>query len=204
MLDKIGIEREYWLLRGDEIIEPHKYGFPFDEFGFLVEMRTHPYTTSQGLIEELERLTKAHEAQAEALGLRLKLQHRRFLGKNLINYLKKEYAWDYLPDLTANIYSGVAGSHATGINNLYGTAGVHVHFSRYNNEGRRVQLPIREIVMNMDARFNEVIAKAKRIRGEYEIKPWGFEFRSLPCTVNIEEVAEFAFYLLERYRKDYV
>jgi len=197
-LDRIGIEREFWLLKGNEIVEPHEYGFPFDEFGFLVEIRTHPYSTPEGLLAELNRLTLAHQAQANALGLRLKLQARHFLGKTLKNYLKKKYAWDSLPDLTANVYSGVARSHAMGIDGSYGTAGVHVHFSRHTLDGRqRVQLPIDRIVYAMDARFNDVIARAKRIAGEYEIKVHGFEYRSLPATIDIAEVVKFAFLLFK-------
>lgn len=194
--DMIGIEREFWLLKGNKIVEPHEYGFPFDEFGFLVEIRTHPYTSSEGLLEELNRLTLAHKVQAKALGLRLKLQARRFLGKSLKNCLKKKYAWDSLLDLTANVYSGIACSHATGINDLYGTAGVHVHFSRHD-EGQRVQLPIHRIVYAMDAFFNKTIAKANRICGEFEIKPHGFEYRSLPATVNVQDVVHFAFRLFK-------
>lgn len=197
MLDRIGLEREFWLLKGNKIVEPHEYGFPFDEFGFLVEIRTRPHTTSQGLLGELNRLTLAHNAQATALGLRLHLQARRFLGESLKNYLKKKYAWDSLPDLTANIHSGITTTHATGVEDLIGTAGIHVHFSRHDEQGRRVQLPIHNIVCAMDDHFNQTISRARRVCGEFEIKPHGFEYRSLPATVNVNEVAVFAFLLFK-------
>lgn len=201
MLDRIGFEREFWLLdiKDNKIVEPSEYGFPSDEFGFLVEIRTHPHTTARGLLDELNRLTLAHKAQAEALGLRLHLQARRFLGKSLKNCLKKKYAWDSLPDLTANVYEGITTTHATGIDGLIGTAGLHVHFSRHDEEGRRMQLPIPDIVYAMDAFFGKTIAKANRVCGEFEIKPHGFEYRSLPATVDIEHVAVFTFTLFKTY-----
>jgi len=204
MLNRIGLELECWLLKGNKIVEPQLYGFPFDEYGFLIEIRTHPHSTVKDLLEEFNCLWLSHKARAEALGLRLVIQPRRFLGKNLINCLKQKYGWDVLPDLTANVYSGIRKSHATGVDVEYGTAALHVHFSSHDKKGRRVQLPIREIVFAMDARFNEVVAKAKRIHGEFEIKVHGFEYRSLPATVNIKEVVEFAFHLLECYREFYV
>lgn len=200
-LDRIGFEREFWLLKQNKkenmIVEPHEYGFPFDEFGFLVEIRTHPHTTPRGLLDELNRLTLSHKAQARSLGLRLHLQARRFLGESLKNCLKKKYAWDSLPDLTANVHNGVTTTHATGVENLIGTAGLHVHFSRHDTQGRRVQLPILSIVRAMDDHFNQTISRACRICGEFEIKPHGFEYRSLPATVDVNEVAVFAFLLFK-------
>jgi hypothetical protein len=193
------LEREFWLLdKKNQIVMPDDYGFPIDEFGFLVEIRTHAHPTAKGLLNELNRLTLAHKAQAKSLGLRLTLQHRRFLGKNLINCLSKKYHWDTLPDLTANIYSTVSKTHATGIDSEFGTAGIHIHFSKRDIHGRRVQLPIRTIVLGMDARFNREIAGSERVCGEYEIKPYGFEYRSLPATINVKEAVSFAFFMLNK------
>ena len=202
MLDRIGYEVEFWLLdKKAQIVMPNDYGFPIDEFGFLVEIRTHAHRNCESLLDELNRLTLAHKAQAKSLGLRLVLQPRRFMGKSLINCLSIKYHWDTLPDLTANIYSTVSRSHATGIDSEYGTAGVHIHFSRHNRKGHRVQLPLKRIVMGMDARFNEKIAYSGRVHGEYEIKPYGFEYRSLPSTVNPKVIVPFVFFLMEEETK---
>jgi len=198
MIDKIGIEKEAFILKGKEIIEPALYGFPFDEFGFLVEIRSHPYSYASGLLHELQILTKAHEAQAKALGLELRVAHRLKIPKDFIEYLSKEYAYDYLPDLTANINSGTTYTHATGLHNGWATAGLHIHFSRHDERGARIQLPIESIVTSMDASFLELIKKAKRVSGEYEIKKHGFEYRSLPCDAPIEDVVRTAFKILRK------
>lgn len=214
--DEVGIKREYFLLdSAGNIIEPALFGFPFDEFGFLVEVRTLPHIKTEPLVDELYDLIAAHQAQAEKLGLKLHLAHRMRIPKNLINYLKKKYAWDYLKDTTANIHAGVEVSHATGIDQwssgeVFGTAGLHVHFSRkrifiqdlhFPPIIHRVQLPIGKIVKAMDSKFKGTIFLANRISGEYEIKPYGFEYRSLPADVNIFPVVDFAFSLLKKERK---
>jgi len=210
--DEVGIEKEFFLLDSvGNIVEPALFGFPFDEFGFLVEVRTLPYTKTKPLIEELLDLISAHEAQASKLGLRLHSTYKLRLDNDFVKHLKKKYAWDYLQDTTANIHSGVEASHATGIDQwnsrvLYGTAGLHVHFSRKNIHPRslrspiirRVQLPIEKIVTAMDVKFIQTILSCNRIEGEYEIKPYGFEYRSLPADINILPVVNFAFSLLKR------
>lgn len=198
MKDEIGVEIEYFLCNEKgRIVEPAIYGFPFDEFGFLVEIRTSPHIHPKLLMRELVKLIKAHEAQAESLGLELRLVHRMRLSPAFVAYLRKKYAYDRLKDLTANIYNGIQKTHATGLDGKWGTAGTHVHFSRKTKDGCRVQLPIKEIVLAYDARYNHEIAKAERVFGEYEIKPYGFEYRSLPATVSIYSVVSFGFMLLK-------
>ncbi len=209
--DEIGIEQECFLLdKKGQIVEPKLYGFPFDEYGFLVEIRTQPHTNEKSLMTELIKLTNAHRAQAEELGFKLHFVHRMKLSSDFVKRLAVKYAWDCLKDKTANVYYGTEVSHATGVDRwsedriIWGTAGTHIHFSRkriIQQETRRVQLPIRKIVMIFDARFDRIISLANRIAGEYEIKPYGFEYRSLPASMNIFMAVHFGFILLERDRK---
>lgn len=205
--DEVGIEREYFLLdEKSNIVEPKLFGFPIDEYGFLVEIRTQPHTKASSLLDELNRLIDAHKTQAERLGLKLHLAHRMRLNPLFVKQLHKAYAWDYLKDITANIHSGTDCSHATGIQGFWGTAGLHLHFSKKRIIKHcsnfptisRIQLPIRKIVLAMDVKFSDEILKSNRIEGEYEIKPYGFEYRSLPASIDIKPVVDFAFYLLNR------
>jgi hypothetical protein len=202
VIDKIGIEREYFLR--DKVtgrfVEPMLYGFPYDEFGFLVELRTTPQTTLESLMQDLAELYRINQAKADEYKLELECLHRAKLDQEWVEYLRQKYQYSNLPDLTANIYAGVAKSHATGLDGDYGTAGLHVHFSRHTIDGLRVQLPLIKIIMAMDAKFNRIIVLAKRIVGEYEIKPWGWEYRSLPTDINVYSVVDFAFWLLKRDR----
>jgi len=201
MRDEVGLEREYFLLdkRTGQIVEPQLYGFPFDEFGFLIEVRTKPHTTPRGLLRELRELENAHRLQAESLGLEIRMVHKMKLSKPFLIYLHRKHGYDSLPDLTANIHPGIFQSHATGIEEVWGTAGLHVHFSRKTEAGKRVQLPIFEMVKELDARFFDDIENSGRIPGEFEIKVHGFEYRSLPTNVDVTKAVNFCFGLFKKF-----
>jgi len=198
-MDKVGIEKEFWLLNNINVIqEPAICGFPYDEFGFLIELRTTPCTNTTELLADFQQRLRVLEVKAKMLGFRLSDEATMPKPLGLIEYLAPKYRHDSLPDLTANINTGVISSHATGIFEGYLTAGIHVHFSRHDQFGRRVQLPIEKIVRKMDWNFKSIIMKANRILGEYEIKSHGFEYRSLPANAPIEEVIKRAFKILEK------
>jgi hypothetical protein len=196
----IGIEREYFLVDKDgAMYEPAPYGFQIDEFGFLVEIRTRAHSNPEDLIKEFDNLLKANQAHAKSFGMKLVPHDMYKMPSYYQDYLSKRYHWDSLQDLTANVNPGTNKSHATGIDGEYGTAGMHVHFSCHNDKYESVQLPIPDIVAEMDWKFREDIHKAHRIPGEYEIKAHGgFEYRSLPASTDLCEVVNYAFFLLMR------
>lgn len=197
MTDRIGIEKEFWLLNEKgEIMEPAIYGFPFDEYGFLVELRTYPWKNIAGLIENFN--VELEDLSTKCLTFGFVLSDKPTIPRpvGLIEYLAPKYKHDSLQDLTANINSGVISSHATGIFEGFLTAGIHMHFSRHDQFGRRVQLPIETIVRKMDWNFRSIIMKGGRILGEYELKPYGFEYRSLPANAPLGEVVRRAFKIL--------
>lgn len=50
---------------------------------------------------------------------------------------------------------------------------------------------IPKIIFYLDAEFAREIKEAKRATGLYQMKSYGFEYRSLPATIDILEVADF-------------
>ena len=77
------------------------------------------------------------------------------------------------------------------------TSGMHIHFSsRDSNTGEVINLPIEKIVKRMDESFKDIICTADRNYGEYELKSHGFEYRSLPCNVDVYRVLKEAFRIL--------
>lgn len=87
------------------------------------------------------------------------------------------------------------------------TAGLHVHFSNDyqwsyytrtdSSQGRSIEkretqindpINIPRIVHLMDKAFKDEIIEAGRQTGLYEMKPYGFEYRSLPTTVDQERL----------------
>lgn len=198
-LDRIGIEKEFWLLDKDGIIqEPAIFNFPYDEYGFLIELRTKPCTTPKTLITDFNKHLRLLELKAKLLAFRLSDAPQMDCPEFLISYLSPKYRYGNLEDLTANIHAGVKSSHATGIFKGYLTAGLHVHFSRHTKLGYRVQLPIFDIVKKMDLNFRDIVLKSNRILGEYELKSHGFEYRSLPANAPLEKVIEKAFKILNK------
>lgn len=196
-IDEIGLEREVWLLdKNNKIVEPAIFSFPHDDFGFLIEIRTRPHTTPKPILEDLKKLTEAFKHQAKLFNLKIVIKNWMPTDYMLIKKLQIKYNYANLHDLTENVNSGVTLSHATGILGDRLSAGIHVHFSRkLFSDGRRVQLPIRKIVQKMDEYFAPEIRQSGRFFGEYEIKPYGFEYRSLPATTDPKEILDYAFTL---------
>ncbi len=62
------------------------------------------------------------------------------------------------------------------------TAGFHIHFG----ENRCLDIP--KILSQLDLQFYSDIAKAMRVPSQYRMKPYGFEYRSLPCDVDLNSV----------------
>lgn len=198
VINKIGIEKEFWLLNNIDVIqEPALFNFPYDEYGFLVELRTEACTNPKALLRSFNKHLRFLNVKAKMLAFRLSDKPNMLSPPYLIPYLSAKYSYGSLEDLTANIHVGIKCSHATGISSDYLTAGLHVHFSRHDNFGKRIQLPIYDIVKKMDWNFKSVIMKADRILGEYEVKPHGFEYRSLPSNTDIKKVIKIAFRILK-------
>jgi len=198
MKDEIGIEQEVWLLdKNNRIVEPGIYSFPHDEFGFLIEIRSRPSTKVQPILDDVLRLHKAFKYQANLFDLKIVVKDSMPMDQELIDRLRIKYNYYNLRDTTVNLKPGTVLTHATGIIGKHLTAGTHVHFSRKKDDGTRIQLPIRRIVREMDNHFVEEIYNARRIFGEFEIKEYGFEYRSLPASIDIKKAVEYSFKLLK-------
>ena len=63
--------------------------------------------------------------------------------------------------------------------------------TKVREEGGSVRHTINErlnipyIVNFLDGAFSGIIKDARRVKGMYELKPWGFEYRSLPAYVSL-------------------
>jgi hypothetical protein len=203
---EIGIEKEIFLTSNGVLREPKKYGFPRDEFEFLVELRSLPsdrlypvYTTLQA--EELQ-----YSLRANKFGMKLDDCPVKFESKKWVDDLWERHNLDRFKDCdyTRNVYPelGRKQSHHFGrfdfSKDQYKlTAGIHVHFSsRDADTGEVIDLPIEKIVKQMDIKFYDEVTQSGRNRGEWEPKPHGFEYRSLPANADIYKVLKVAFNIL--------
>ena len=83
-------------------------------------------------------------------------------------------------------------------------AGLHGHFSNeleyatVDNKGRLQSyksthngfLDIPTLIRALDDEFEKEIRRAYRVKGMYELKGYGFEYRSLPATIDPRKVAD--------------
>ena len=213
---EIGIEREFFMVGKDkEIVEPIKYGFPADAFGFLVELRSEP-GAHLDIVKMTWDMTRSYwEHRAMRFGMELLDVPFLFKDNNIGKYFYDKYNAALTTDYTQNIYNTDSKtklpSHHTGIFfNWWGstrqcllTAGMHVHFSIRDETGIVVPFTIQqitEIVTYMDNKFENEISTTYRSKGEWEPKAHGFEYRSIPCNANVYKVLQHSFKILREVR----
>jgi len=73
--------------------------------------------------------------------------------------------------------------------------GIRASFATRMPRGAISQM-IKTQFMKMDKYFHWTIKDADRNLGEYELKQHGFEYRSLPCNVDVYEVLKKGFEIL--------
>lgn len=201
VIKEIGLEKEMFLLKGDKIIEPKLYGFPNDEMGFLVELRSIQSDRLEPAYMTIHEMEIHYKLRANKFGFELIDNPFMIYEPDWVNMIADKYKIYNFTDFTKNIY-GKKGSHHLGIFKLeYDdyrlTSGIHVHFSsRDIDTGKVLQLPIVEIVKNMDEVFEKEIKDTSRIAGEWEPKLHGFEYRSLPSNTDIYKILKESFKIL--------
>uniref|UniRef100_A0A6M3XD81 Uncharacterized protein n=1 Tax=viral metagenome TaxID=1070528 RepID=A0A6M3XD81_9ZZZZ len=200
ILSEVGAELELFLLdKENNILEPIKYGFPSDEMGFLIEIRGEHSDNYQDIVDSLETLMRINISKAERLGFIVGRESSLEVSKEFQDYISEKYRHAMLPDHTRNIY-GSKESHHTGFSNNLATAGLHLHFSSrriFSTKCLQRELPIEHIVGEMDNKYKEDILLSNRIPGEYELKPWGFEYRSLPASIDYKKAINVALNILK-------
>lgn len=205
---EIGLEKESFLLKNGKIMEPKLYGFPRDEFEFLVELRSLPSDRLYPVYTTLQQEELQYKLRANKFGMELKDNPTMIVSREWVDKHWNKYnlhRFDEL-DYTRNIWNKKEQqsiSHHLGV--LPGktpekrilTSGMHVHFSSRNSKtGEIIELPIEDIVRWMDEEFVFPITEANRNLGEYELKQHGFEYRSLPCNIDVYTVLKESFRIL--------
>jgi len=202
---EIGIEKECFLMKGDKILEPRLYGFPKDEFEFLVELRSMPADRFYQVYTTLHQEEIQNSLRANKFGMELVSRDHVIVPREFVDSLWKKYDLYKFnnSDQTHNIYGNRDQSHHLGVLDTNDskkkrlTAGIHVHFSSRNpSTGDVIDLPIEKIVELMDNSFSDVIKISQRNAGEWEQKDHGFEYRSIPGNADIYKVLKKSFEIL--------
>lgn len=184
---KYGFEREFFVKDADGNYVLTPTGLPHDDCGFLAESRGVPQSDPLTAVFCLYADERKLNETAEKLNLTLVLETAVKLPAKLRLEAIRKYGKAAIPQSRGNVYGRFAPfSHAVQ------HAGLHVHFSEEELiDGRRVarMFDFVPLVQKLDKAFAGEIKAARRAPGYYEMKPYGVEYRSLPATVNPEDVA---------------
>ena len=197
---KIGFELEAFCLKDKPILVPTE--LPYDECGWLVEVRSEPHTDVEKAVHLLLAEKKVVEAKARELEVSLlfeplleiprdlKVQAARLHTKGLISY--------------RNLYEHETHKCST----RFATASLHISFTNErcfnykkhlccakNHTEEQVFkyqgfIDHAKYIVALDKAFKSEISKAKRNPGFYEIKSDGrIEYRSLPNNIDLDKLS---------------
>ena len=191
-------------LRDGEIGPTHVVvpnGLPHDECGYLAEARGEPhkdpFQAAASMVGEFRRMGRL----AEKSGVRLEvLPATRKLPPAFLQECLRKFGKGVSPG------QGSMYGKAISPTDRWSRAGLHVHFSDeevsasvYHDKQpetsrtlitSHLQLDMPWWIRGLDMAFAQEILEARRVPGRYEMKLWGFEYRSLPASVDVWRVAE--------------
>jgi len=217
-MNQIGFEKEYFLKnkKGELIINPEQYGYEVDRLGVLVEVRGDPKRNCQEalasfLSKEIIAIGNAevHNFTLESIPS-IKLKEKEILEvttryaealsdkeKESTSKVTKDFK---ITEITAGLhihfskeeekeYEVVANYYTFIINTFNGEIKEQSHKEIVEDQvvvNNFIDIP--RIIKLLDETFKTEIKKSGRIPGAYEIKDYGFEYRSLPNNVNMNKV----------------
>lgn len=195
---KFGFEGECFVANKDTGVLALATKLPHDSCGYLAEIRGEAHSDPElahGLfIGAARKLNK----EAHKLGLCLVYRDVSLIPADVLRAARRECSKG--PTKYCNIY-GLDYKPTDRTRR----AGMHVHVSdetkvqEYNSRDGRVYASDRTFprilnfppfIQAFDKAFKDEIKVAKRLPGFYELKSYGFEYRSLPATVDLAKVVE--------------
>jgi hypothetical protein len=186
-----GFEREFFVIKQNKyVLCPNT--IPHDDCGYLAESRSEPHgdplKAAYLLLAEEERMRRLMPK-----GLKLKLIDTIELEPELLRQALRVNGKSALPHERGSLYGldYPANDHLC-------RAGLHVHFSNIfeiRDENKYLHkipqiLNMPEIIQRLDRAFKKEIETAQRLPGLYEMKAHGFEYRSLPASIDVCRVAD--------------
>lgn len=185
-----GFEREFFTLRGDEVVVAANEKLPADGCGYLAEARGEPSTNITNAAYLLLADERRLQARATKLGLTLDTASRK-LPKTFTFTAMRQFGKQPQTDFSmSGKWNSPALSHA----------GLHVHFGNklYYADDKGTKhfvgaglINIPRIVNLLDKQFRTQVLEARRALGLYKLKSHGFEYRSLPATLDPLQVADY-------------
>lgn len=183
---KYGLECEYFVKRdGKFSLCPNE--LPRDECGYLAECRGQPASSIQHAIWLFQGEQRDLFKRAATLGYSLELTPFTKLDPKFRATALRRFGKPSVPPERGSLYR-----LEYRYNDPFSRAGLHVHFSndppKHDESYRQMNIP--KIIQTLDDAFGPEIKDAHRLSGLYEMKPYGFEYRSLPNSVGLDKLAQ--------------
>jgi hypothetical protein len=201
---KFGFELEAFVFdkEGQPCLVPA--GLPYDECGWLVEVRSEPHDDPSKAIHLLQAETEKTIKQAEEKGYRLLFEPLFKIPRDLKVSAARRYGKGILQ------YRNVYGHETHKNKTEFATASLHISvtkekfFTYYEHAGCKecghktlkefkyqASVDHAKLIGHFDKVFKDEIKAAQRNPGFYEIKGDGrIEYRSLPNNVDLKKVAQ--------------
>jgi len=195
-LNLIGLEKEFFIVNADgKPLTATQAGITErDGCGYLAEARGEPKESIVSAVFSLKEAEFKLTRIAQKKGVSLQEIPYKTLPKAFTYACAREFGKGIAKD--ACMYGAVK-------QNKIATAGLHIHFSSTSDSNERCKcgewihtrscktMDMPRIIKALDKRFYIDIKWAKRQLGLYEMKPYGFEYRSLPNNIPLTELSDF-------------
>ena len=185
-----GFEREFFVLDPfQKVLVAANLHLPFDGCGYLAEARGEPHQN----VEKAAWLLLAEEARIRSLlkdGQTLSTEARK-LDKTFKHTCMRRFGKQVQTDFSlSGRWNSPSLAHA----------GLHIHFGReitfkdkdgtlHHLGAGMINAP--RIIWLLDKEFKKDIKDAHRATGLYRLRDHGFEYRSLPASIDVLRVAAF-------------
>ncbi len=205
-----GLEQEFFFISsfsdseaGQEVYEVPPPNCPRDNAGWLVEARGRPFRdpiesvfSLRADIDRIERkyCNKRMEGMSLVRDRYLWASDRQKVPMRVKNTCLRKYGLPKKDKLIENLYEEALNDDQL----EWDYAGIHINISNMINRSHVADTMTEmfdyvPIIRFLDEKFKSQIKNAHRLRGSYSIKELeggpGLEYRSLPTTVDLDEIA---------------
>lgn len=187
---KIGLEKEFFLIKNDKFTIVPSEGFPFDDSGLLTEARSQAFNSPEEAVFSLQADIFRLDQLAFSHGIKLLDQPIAIIDRDTRLLASRKFQ----KGLTKyqNLYNFKHHKN----NSKETPAGIHISFTRpetFNNDKGTFtynrMFDWVQLFKFLDQEFKQEIKEAKRNPGFYELKPDGrIEYRSLPANTDLVKI----------------
>jgi hypothetical protein len=183
-INKFGFEKEFFVLKDGKhvLLQGELNNIPKDDCRWLAEARGEPHADPESAKVLFDLSVRRLGLDCQKHSVELVDAFTMPVPKELMRISRRDYGKN-----VSNVYFAAGKCYK----NDKPRAGLHVHFDlsyQTDKSTHRDLATMPRIILAMDRLFAKDIKESKRVPGEYELKYYGFEYRSLPSTIDLDSV----------------